>query len=186
MTTLFRAVVALFSALLVAGCMGSNEPVTRNDGPALKEMYSLSAVKVTMAPNARYSNVPPLTDEQKKEVADNLPVHMESAIRTKVAPEFKGKAKARMDVSIHSVYVPTGVGRTIGQYSSATVSLKVTDARNGKVVREQVITATDKVFRGEGLFLPVMIAVNAGSTKEQRYQELADEFVDELILAASN
>ncbi|OIQ37065.1 MAG: hypothetical protein BM558_13210 [Roseobacter sp. MedPE-SW] len=183
MNTITKKVFALVGLLFLAACAGDS--TTSQSAIIWKNAYSLTDATVTMSENVRIQNIPQLPAEQKAELKQVFPTHMATILNANARPAFKGTIPAKLDVTVHGLTVPTGTGRAFGGSAFISTTARLLDPKTGKVLETQALNVEQGTFRGGGLFMPVMLAVNSGTTKEQRYQELSAKYAENLLLVSS-
>ncbi|MBE1294171.1 MAG: hypothetical protein GJ677_16950 [Rhodobacteraceae bacterium] len=181
MKQILATVAPIVMALFVAGCMGSEQEVSKSSTPGPLQIYSIRAVDVALADNARINDMARLETSDDKKVAADIKANVEAALKSELNQRFTGKTPATLKVRIQMADVRTGAGHVLGTSSFLTSEVSLIDNSSGKSVRKGVIQTEYRGARGGGnLGTLVMIAANAGTTKAKRYKELAEQFANQV------
>ncbi len=187
MTRIFKTAGLLLATITLSACMGSQGEVSNAAPAGPLAVHSLKSVSVSVANDAKINKLPRLDNADTSKAAAQVLASTNQVLKSGLATSFTGKAPATVKVSIVSIDMSSGAGRTVGSSSYMTTAVQVVDARTGKTIKSGTLQTEQRPFRATGnIGLIVMIASNAGSTEEKRYQELAEKFHSDLVTWLQN
>lgn len=185
MKRLFALLIPLLSAVFIAGCMNTTGEVSKSATPSLTNAYYISSVDVAFADKARINKMLRLNNPDSQKVANQIKANVETTLRSDLNQSFKGKTPAKLQVRIRSADVSSGAGRVMGSASFMTSDVLLSDAKTKQTIKVGTIETQQVPFRGQGnIGLLVMVAANAGTTLEKRYQELSKKYASDVVIWA--
>ncbi len=173
-TKLFSILGALF---FLAACAVDDTP----QGILWTDSYQVTDVTVSMADDFRFPSLLELDPVKFETLKRDFPGHMLAILNANARPAFVGTTPVRLEVIVHGMSVPDGVGRAFSVSSAISATARLLNARTGAVLETQRIFAEQEIPHGGGIFIPVSILINSGTTREQRYQEISAEYVKVLL-----
>lgn len=174
MRPVLTLLAAVFSILFLSGCMTTSGS---SNSPKPTDIYYVQSFDVKFSEDARINKSPRLDKPESEQTGEQVKSYIEHSLKASLKETFVGQKPAKLDVLIHRIETSSGPARLIGVASYMSSDVTLSDLETGNVIKNGFIKTEQIPARATGnIGIVLMVAANAGTSKEKRREQLADQF----------